>query len=418
MEKEKGWLEVVFFSSESDMVNGMRHLHANARSYDENSNVVTIPTTETIIIKLDAESKVKAKLADKAKNIPAQSKEAKELKPVVARNSDANGLIKNDKRQIGKEPKNGHSPSDRTSTLSANKAPIKPLPIKPKSSPIDGNKKQLTSKPKTVKPATPRRAVAEKSLPPLKEVEKTPRVSTRTKQNRRPPIQKETRKQVSGKNLVDIEREEPPRIQPRSEEHPRINWWWVPVIALAALLLYGLFKLLSGFMVTENTPPPVTPIKKEVVKPVEKITTLLGPTATELGFEKGSLSARIADFLSLPASVLPKTFLLDKVHFASNREGLTIDAQEQLDKIVQLLKAYPTLIIQINGHTDNVGNATQNIALSENRAIIVKEHLKTKGVGIERIKSKGFGAERPIKSNQTEEGRKANRRSEIILLKR
>jgi len=243
----KGVARSRFFSTEADMIKGMRHLHTNARTYDERNNVVTIPTTETIIIKLDEKNKVASKLTDKEKNIPEQSKV---LKPVVVpKSSKTNGIFEtNNKQQIIKKPKNGRLPSNKRSTPSTKKEPIKSQPNKPKATPIDENKKPLITQPNTLKSPPSKRTTPKKPLPPLTEVEKTARSSTRTRQNRRPPIQKETRKQVPLKNKVDIEENEPPRIQPRSEEQSGINWWWLPVILLAALLLYGLFKLLSGFM--------------------------------------------------------------------------------------------------------------------------------------------------------------------------
>ena len=73
--------------------------------------------------------------------------------------------------------------------------------------------------------------------------------------------------------------------------------------------------------------------------------------------------------------------------------------------------------LEINGHTDNVGNAAKNLKLSQNRANAVKDFLATKGVEYVRIKAKGFGSKKPVASNKTPEGRQRNRRVEFKIVK-
>ncbi|MBU7577948.1 MAG: OmpA family protein, partial [Flavihumibacter sp.] len=85
----------------------------------------------------------------------------------------------------------------------------------------------------------------------------------------------------------------------------------------------------------------------------------------------------------------------------------------ELDKLVQLLKDNPTLRIQINGHTDAVGKASDNLALSNARAQAVVDYLVKKGIQPARLSFKGFGATQPIADNNTEEGRAKNRRTEV-----
>jgi len=413
----KGLARSRLFASQEAMVVGLRHFHTNARTYDEHNNVVKIPTTETIVIELNNEKTVPSNVeVEKKKKTPAPAEKIKPANLVANPTGIAtNGIDKNN-TGLTKRATNGRLPSAKT-PISA-KDSKKNILNKPKVTPVEKTKKPISTKTTPLKTIPEKAVPPKKKLPPLKEVEKTSRASTKIQQDRRAPI-KDARNHILLNKTVDTEKNEPPRIPPRSEEkQPLINWWWLPVILIAALLLYGLFKLLSGFMLTENTVPPVEPVKKEIVKPLEKLPTLLGSTATELGFEKGSLSARITDFLSLPKSILPKTFLLDKVHFLSNQEILTEEAQGQLERIVQILKAYPTVNIQINGHTDNIGKSNSNLALSERRAITVKDYLKAKGIEAERVNAKGFGPNQPIESNEIAEGRQANRRSEIVLLKR
>jgi outer membrane protein OmpA-like peptidoglycan-associated protein len=84
--------------------------------------------------------------------------------------------------------------------------------------------------------------------------------------------------------------------------------------------------------------------------------------------------------------------------------------------IVMLLKENPTLKIQINGHTDNVGKPADNLKLSNDRAQSVVKYLVTKGIDIKRLSFKGFGAVQPIASNTTEEGKAQNRRTELKVI--
>jgi len=87
----------------------------------------------------------------------------------------------------------------------------------------------------------------------------------------------------------------------------------------------------------------------------------------------------------------------------------------ELDRIVEVLNLNPKLKVLIIGHTDNVGNKTENQLLSENRALAVKNYIISKGIGEDRIKSKGYGANKPVDSNKTEEGKAKNRRVEMEI---
>ncbi|MFN0034992.1 MAG: OmpA family protein [Saprospiraceae bacterium] len=88
----------------------------------------------------------------------------------------------------------------------------------------------------------------------------------------------------------------------------------------------------------------------------------------------------------------------------------------ELERLAQLLAENPTLKIQINGHTDNVGDDAFNQNLSEARAKAVHDYLLSKSVSSERLRFKGFGETKPIVgSNDTPEGRTRNRRTEFVV---
>ncbi|OYW20422.1 MAG: hypothetical protein B7Z54_01185 [Sphingobacteriales bacterium 12-47-4] len=109
--------------------------------------------------------------------------------------------------------------------------------------------------------------------------------------------------------------------------------------------------------------------------------------------------------------------VLRNVFFDVNKFDLRTESQSELDKLASLLKDNPGLTIQINGHTDAVGNAAANQKLSENRAAAVVRYLVEQGIAATRLSYKGFGATQPLASNDTEEGRALNRRTEMKVVR-
>jgi len=111
-----------------------------------------------------------------------------------------------------------------------------------------------------------------------------------------------------------------------------------------------------------------------------------------------------------------KSFVINNLYYKSNSAEIEENSKKVLIKFAEYLKETPQLIIEIRGHTDNVGNPKDNEALSLNRAYSVKEFLEKQGIDGKRILAKGFGASMPIAPNTTEEGRSKNRRTEFYIL--
>jgi outer membrane protein OmpA-like peptidoglycan-associated protein len=109
-------------------------------------------------------------------------------------------------------------------------------------------------------------------------------------------------------------------------------------------------------------------------------------------------------------------FELRNVFFETAKFDLKSTSYPELNYIVDILKANPSLNILVAGHTDNIGSATNNQTLSENRAKSVMNYLVEKGIPADRLSSKGYGASKPIYTNDTEDGRAKNRRTEIEIL--
>ncbi|MBM78356.1 MAG: hypothetical protein CL846_07725 [Crocinitomicaceae bacterium] len=103
------------------------------------------------------------------------------------------------------------------------------------------------------------------------------------------------------------------------------------------------------------------------------------------------------------------------ISFKTNSYELEPSSYPYIDLLLNWLNERKQLSVEIRGHTDNVGSASSNLILSKNRAESVRKYLIEKGIDPKRITSKGFGETKPIESNDTEEGRQKNRRTELII---
>lgn len=106
---------------------------------------------------------------------------------------------------------------------------------------------------------------------------------------------------------------------------------------------------------------------------------------------------------------------LENVFYATASFELDVRSNSELNKVADFLNDNPSVKISIEGHTDNEGSKSGNIRLSKNRATSVYQYLITKGIDKSRLSTKGFGSSEPVADNETEEGRKRNRRTEIRI---
>ena len=108
---------------------------------------------------------------------------------------------------------------------------------------------------------------------------------------------------------------------------------------------------------------------------------------------------------------------LENILFYMGTTNLLEESYPELDVVVDFLKSNPKVEIELDGHTDNRGDAKKNLVLSQQRVDRIKSYLVTKGIGPRRIKGKGFGGTKPVATNDSEEARKLNRRVEFVILK-
>jgi outer membrane protein OmpA-like peptidoglycan-associated protein len=109
-------------------------------------------------------------------------------------------------------------------------------------------------------------------------------------------------------------------------------------------------------------------------------------------------------------------FVLDGVQFDTGKATLTSDSHARLETVVEYMTHKKSARIEISGHTDNVGKKKDNKRLSQKRADAVRAYLVSKGIDAGRIETVGYGDERPVASNDSEEGRQKNRRIEATEL--
>lgn len=114
--------------------------------------------------------------------------------------------------------------------------------------------------------------------------------------------------------------------------------------------------------------------------------------------------------------LIPQYVLLETVYFEAGEAVLTPDTQERLRFAARFMLDFPTLPILVEGHTDNSGDAAKNLVLSRQRAAQIRTYLEeVQRIPPERMHLRGYGQQRPLANNNTAEGRRLNRRVEILL---
>ena len=108
--------------------------------------------------------------------------------------------------------------------------------------------------------------------------------------------------------------------------------------------------------------------------------------------------------------------ILNNIFFETGKATLSPQSRVELEKAIDLMKTNPSMKIEVGGHTDNVGDDAFNMKLSHDRAKSVREYLVNGGIGPDRLQAKGYGELNPIATNDTDDGRKSNRRTEFVIL--
>ena len=189
--------------------------------------------------------------------------------------------------------------------------------------------------------------------------------------------------------------------------------WWPLLLLLVAGL--GLLLYLLGRKPPAVAPPPVTAMAPAPAA-IEQVKLCGGETAQ---LTTGSFNYNLARYLvDVNGADLPKTFVFDNLNFDTGTTNLTPASKQTVDDLIIILKACPTAQVQLAGHTDNTGDPAANQTLSTERATAIQSMLVAGGVPEDRITTAGYGQDKPIASNDSEEGKARNRRTELIVLKK
>lgn len=111
-----------------------------------------------------------------------------------------------------------------------------------------------------------------------------------------------------------------------------------------------------------------------------------------------------------------KTMVMNNLFYDTNKYELKPQSRTELNRLIEFMRQYKDVQIEVAGHTDNVGTPEANMALSEKRAQAVLTYLVGHGVPADRLRSKGFGQTHPLGANDTEAHRRLNRRIELRIL--
>lgn len=196
----------------------------------------------------------------------------------------------------------------------------------------------------------------------------------------------------------------------RRPESALPSWLW-PLLALAGLSLLGLWLWRANRTTEVPRAIPVQPATRAV--PAQ-------PTPAPVRYAErgiGGLGA-FERYVATNDGVLPQRFIVENLNFVSGTAGLDPSAQAVVTRLATVMRAHPSATVRIEGNTDSTGDAATNRSLSLARATSVRDSLGAMGIDANRVFVAGYGPDRPIAPNDTEQGRAENRRTDLVLLSR
>ncbi|AUD06749.1 OmpA family protein [Spirosoma pollinicola] len=141
------------------------------------------------------------------------------------------------------------------------------------------------------------------------------------------------------------------------------------------------------------------------------------PGGRKLSVVEHSFNDSLARYLATKGSQTPRVFTFDNLTFETDSARITAQARPHVADLIQIMQAYPTLQIRIEGNTDSTGDEAINDPLSGERADRVKQALIQGGIAASRVSTRERGDTKPVASNQTATGRQKNRRIDVIITK-
>jgi outer membrane protein OmpA-like peptidoglycan-associated protein len=188
-------------------------------------------------------------------------------------------------------------------------------------------------------------------------------------------------------------------------------WRWIVAASIGLLLVWGLSSVVGRRTV---------PNAKGVVDAAKGAASFVSrslPTGVNLQFLPTGIEAKMISFIEDPTQAATKGswFDFDRLLFETNSAVLKTDSNAQLQNVAEILRAYPHVNVKVGGYTDNSGDPTANLQLSQDRANSVRQALIGLGVSPDRLTAEGYGEQHPVASNSTETGRAQNRRVALLV---
>jgi outer membrane protein OmpA-like peptidoglycan-associated protein len=187
---------------------------------------------------------------------------------------------------------------------------------------------------------------------------------------------------------------------------------WLPFVMLTFVAI-----ALFGYLLSRSRAPRISNLAgRDISAATNTLANVALPGGVNLAVPQNSINYRLAAFLGdNSAAELPKTFVFDHLSFVSGSTQLTRDSDKTVKDLALILNAYPNSHVQLTGHTDGSRDPQRNQSLSLERANALKAMLVNNGVAADRISTQGLGPEESLGSNDTEEAKDQNRRTELTV---
>lgn len=215
------------------------------------------------------------------------------------------------------------------------------------------------------------------------------------------------------------------------EEDKAAGFPWLRWLLIGAGLLLLLFLLMRGCnrdktettTTSQPTQESTTSVATDTLAsdldgnaPAVRVAVDL-PGGRKLSLIEKSFTYSLAQFLATKGGQVPKVFTFDNLTFETDSARITAQARPNVDDLIQIMKAYPSLRIRIEGNTDSTGDDAINDPLSGDRADAVRQALLEGGIEPSRVTTRERGDSKPVASNQTATGRQKNRRIDVVITK-
>jgi outer membrane protein OmpA-like peptidoglycan-associated protein len=198
------------------------------------------------------------------------------------------------------------------------------------------------------------------------------------------------------------------------------NGWIGPVVILAILALGALIWFMNRGPATNTATNPASSGAMTPAAGLGSFVQSALPDGVMLNIPQNGVEMKLLTFIKDSNTQVTDTtwFDFDRLLFDTNSAALQPSSQEQLSNVANILKAYPSVKLRIGGYTDNQGDASANLKLSQERADAVMQQLVGMGVDPSRLDAKGYGEDHPVADNSTDAGRAMNRRISMRVMQK